>query len=115
VIVAATAVLVMALVLVAWSLERRERLTDGARRDELHQQQLVALMAANAAEREAWAKERADLLQRIQAPEQAVIDHATAIVPEVLRMPPVLSMDDDDEHQVSKDELADREWAAEVA
>jgi hypothetical protein len=69
-----------------------------------------------AAERRTWAVERADLLQRIQAPEQAVIQHAlNAPVPP---SPPSILADDDEDHweaQLTKEQLAERAYMQEMA
>ena len=61
---------------------------------------------------EAARTERADLLQRIQAPDHAVIQHHNQQEP--VQAPPAVNEFDDDDYWVSRDELADRAAAAEV-
>jgi len=71
-----------------------------------------------AEERATWATERGDLLQRIQAPEQAVIDHSVQEMAPAVR--PV-AMDDDRAQwaamgvDLPKDELAEMAYQAELA
>ena len=50
--------------------------------------------AVTADERSQWARERADLLQRIQAPEQAVVQHALAAP--IPPSPATIPVDDDE-------------------
>lgn len=68
-----------------------------------------------AAERRTWAVERADLLQRIQAPEQAIVQHAlSAPVPP---SPPSILADDDEDHweaQLTKEQLAEQAFNQEM-
>jgi hypothetical protein len=107
--------IVSVLLLASLLWERHQHAHALTRLEQAHGERYSELLAANDRERDRWADERQSLLQRIQAPEQAVIDHSIAQVPQVLHMPPVLAMDDDDAHRISKDELAEHEWAAEVA
>jgi uncharacterized protein (DUF1800 family) len=60
----------------------------------------------------AWRDERASLLQRIQAPDHAVIEHHNTREPFVA--PPAVSEFDDDDYWASKETLADRLAEAEV-
>jgi hypothetical protein len=57
-------------------------------------------------ERREWTRERADLLQRSQAPAQAVAEHTAQLT--VLRSPPAVNTDDDGDFWASKEELAER-------
>lgn len=72
---------------------------------------------ACAVERAAWAQERQTLLQRIQAPQQAVAEHTQQVFTEPAPRPALT----DDEHwdasglQLSKDDLAEQTYAAELA
>ncbi len=69
-----------------------------------------------AAERADWATERADLLQRIQAPEHAVMQHA--LTQPLPPSPASVPVDDDDafwEAQMTKDQLAQFEAERERA
>lgn len=107
---ALVAIVVSALWLV-FGLVRDERDTAGAERN--------ATAAAMDRERATWAAERADLLQRIQAPAEAVVQHAMAAP--VQSMPAVVQLDDDEAHweaqqaQMTKEELAARMFAQELA
>jgi hypothetical protein len=69
------------------------------------------ILKAWALERTEWARERADLLQRIQAPREAVLEHQLR---DVDTSPPAVGIEDDDGYWESKDELAARAWAQEV-
>jgi hypothetical protein len=67
-------------------------------------------------ERETWASERADLLQRIQAPEQAVLEHQT--VRGITSPPAVNPFDDEDYWQaanMTKEQLAEQMTTLELA
>ena len=72
-----------------------------------------------AEERASWATERGTLLQRLQAPEQAIVDHSLTV--QHSPPAPAVAMDDDAGQraalgiELSKDELADREYMAELA
>lgn len=50
-----------------------------------------------------WAEERATLIQRIQAPEQAVVDHSLQPAPLTLAVP-----FDDDEEAIKAKQLAEK-------
>lgn len=52
------------------------------------------------------------LCQRVQAPEQAVVEHAMA--QPLPPMPQVIEMDDDDAHWEAKEQMAEREMMAEL-
>jgi hypothetical protein len=94
--------------------ERREHARERQQADAAHRAQCDALVAANERERERWARERGDLLQRIQAPAQAVVDHSLA-QPAPLTMPPVIGMDNDEGlAALSTEELADLAAQAEL-
>ncbi len=79
----------------------------------------AGLTAAFAAERVQHAEQIAVLLQRIQAPEQAVVDHSVGLHEEA-PAPPV-PMDDDDAQwaargiEVSRETLAEHAYMAELA
>lgn len=67
------------------------------------------------AERDSWREERRELLLRIQAPEQAVIQQITERAPV---SPPAVSWDDDESYWTAREsleQLADRAMAAELA
>lgn len=105
------------LLLAALVWERFERSRELRALLQAHSVERGELLGANVRERELWALERERLLQRIQAPVQAVIDHAIRDTPTIV-MPPVLGMDDDEAHAaqaMSKEELAAAEWGAELA
>lgn len=55
-------------------------------------------------ERREWARERADLLQRIQAPEAAVFEHQTREMPV---SPAPLPFDDDTAFHATREEMAE--------
>lgn len=106
--------LIAVCLLTALLWERREHARALERRDLAHTERCDRLIAANDRERDAWRAERGDLLQRIQAPAQAVIDHSLA-QPAIL-MPPVIGMDDDEGlSELTTEELADRAAEAEMA
>lgn len=50
-----------------------------------------------------WAEERAKLIQRIQAPEQAVVDHSVGETPLTLAVP-----FDDDEEAIKAKQIAEK-------
>jgi hypothetical protein len=50
-----------------------------------------------------WAEERAELIQRIQAPEQAVVDHSIGTTPITLAVP-----FDDDEEAIEAKQIAEK-------
>lgn len=84
-----------------------------------HAQAAAERNAAHAAmdrERALWATERGDLLQRIQAPEQAIVQHAlNAPIPP---SPPTVPVDDDEaywESRLTKEQLAERAYQQELA
>lgn len=75
---------------------------------------LVAFVLHDRAlERGEWARERAGLLQRIQAPAQAVAEHTAQAT--VLRSPPAVAPEDDDDFWQSREELAERLAEAETS
>lgn len=64
---------------------------------------VLALLWDRRTERREWASERADLLQRIQAPEIAVMDHQLATPRPVVQSP---GYDSDDEFHASREQMA---------
>ena len=72
---------------------------------------IAGLMVDRARERREVARERADLLQRIQAPAHAVTAHHNA---EPVVSPPAVVPDSDDDYWESREELAERLAQAEV-
>lgn len=66
---------------------------------------VVLLVIDRRVERREWAVERGDLLQRIQAPEAAVIAHQVDRLPEPVQP---LPFDDDESFHATREELADR-------
>jgi hypothetical protein len=66
-------------------------------------------------ERREVAAERSELLQRIQAPEHAVIDHYNRAVDMDAAPPAVNPEGDDDEYWESKERMAERLAADEVS
>lgn len=58
----------------------------------------AALIAFQAHERNEWRKERAELLQRIQAPEQAVVEHGRSLVDQAQPVAPI-ALDDDQAYE----------------
>ena len=64
-------------------------------------------------ERGEWTRERGDLLQRIQAPAQAVAEHTAQVT--VLRSPPAVATENDEDYWESREELAERLAAAETS
>lgn len=73
---------------------------------------VVLIVHDNRSARREWARERANLVQRIQAPAQAVLAHAQAEQPPV--SPPAVLPDSDEDFWESRDALADRLMAEEV-
>jgi uncharacterized protein (DUF1800 family) len=69
------------------------------------------LLAGRERAEAAWQQERASLLQRIQAPGHAVIEHHNQ---EPVVAPPAVSEFDDEDFWESREALADRLAAAEV-
>jgi hypothetical protein len=55
-------------------------------------------------ERQDWARERQQLLQRIQAPEQAVVDHSTGQADLTFHIP----FDDDEEAFLAREQMNGR-------
>ena len=72
--------------------------------------------AVTADERSQWARERADLLQRIQAPEQAVVQHALAAP--IPPSPATIPVDDDEafwDARLTKEQIAEQTFQQELA
>jgi hypothetical protein len=74
---------------------------------------LAYALRDRAHERREWVRERADLLQRIQAPAQAVAEHTSQVT--VLRSPPAVNTEDDGDYWASKEALAERLAETETA
>lgn len=55
---------------------------------------LFLALAFHAWERNNWSQERRELVQRIQAPEQAVVEHGRALVDQAQPVAPI-ALDDD--------------------
>ena len=68
-------------------------------------------------ERQEWVRERAELLQRIQAPDQAVIAHQARH--DAITTPPAVRFDDDADYwqadRLTKEQLAEQMMALELA
>lgn len=74
---------------------------------------VVALIVHdNRAARREWARERGDLVQRIQAPAQAVLAHAQPEEPNA--SPPAVLPDSDEDFWESREALAERLAAEET-
>jgi len=105
VITAAPLVIATLLVAYVWYLTRQTVRF----REELAEERAAAyrewrnLLTKQAEERAEWARERADLLQRIQAPEQAVQQHVVEQRPE-RRRPRVIAADDDAAFRAMREE-----------
>lgn len=67
---------------------------------------IVLLVLERRLEREAHTAQLDRLLQRIQAPEYAIAEHAQQATP--LWAPPAVAMDDDASHWEAKEDLAQR-------
>lgn len=65
---------------------------------------ILALLWDRREERHEWTRDRADLLQRIQAPELAVVEHQTREMPV---SPAPLPYDDDMAFHKTREELAE--------
>lgn len=59
---------------------------------------LIAELAFHAYDRNQWATERRELTQRIQAPEQAVIEHGRSLVDQAQPVAPI-ALDDDEGYE----------------
>lgn len=67
---------------------------------------LVAfLLIDRRVERREWTTERADLIQRIQAPQAAVVAHQIASLPDPVQS---LPFEDDDAFHETREQMADR-------
>jgi hypothetical protein len=58
----------------------------------------VVFTTIQARERDQWRKERMELIQRIQAPEQAVVEHGRSLVDQAQSVPPI-ALDDDQAYE----------------
>lgn len=65
---------------------------------------ILAMLWDRREERREWTRDRADLLQRIQAPELAVVEHQTREMP---IGPQPLPYDDDNAFHATREEMAD--------
>jgi hypothetical protein len=111
------ALLVAVVVLVVvhqWSTDRmrtaHDRTIGGLLAD--HQEHITSLLAQKNPDLEQMISLVEELCQRIQAPEQAVIDHS--FDGQQIQMPSVVAMDDDEAFHETKEQLAERLAMAEV-
>lgn len=65
---------------------------------------VLALLWDRRTERQEWIVERAGLLQRIQAPEAAIVHHAQQ---GLVEHPPVLEWDNDEQFHETREDLAE--------
>lgn len=59
---------------------------------------VVVLIFFQVWERDQWRKERTELIQRIQAPEQAVVEHGRSLVEQAQPVAPI-ALDDDQAYE----------------